>query len=110
MGWRRIRHHQPAASDLHLGSFYGLAMPLLKHGIPVEPVQVENATAPNFLDRYKVLLLTYEGQKPPTPEFHKAIAAWVKQGGVLFTIANLGLIGFLVLRQHSAGNFRPALA
>jgi MFS family permease len=30
--------------------------------------------------------------------------------GVLFTIANLGLIGFLVLRQHSARDVRPALA
>ena len=76
----------PQASDLHLGSFYGLAMPLLKHGIPVEPVQIENATAPNFLDRYKVLLLTYEGQKPPTPEFHKAIADWVRKGGALVMV------------------------
>jgi hypothetical protein len=74
------------ASDLHLGSFYGLALPLLKHGIPVEPVQIENATSPGFLDRYRVLLLTYEGQKPPTPEFHDALAAWVRNGGALLMI------------------------
>ncbi|HEY8750367.1 MAG TPA: hypothetical protein VIM11_20450 [Tepidisphaeraceae bacterium] len=76
----------PQGSDEHLGNFYGLAMPLLKHGIPVEPVQIENATSPGFLDRYHVLLLTYEGQKPPTPEFHKALAAWVRQGGALLIV------------------------
>lgn len=71
------------ASDEHLGSFFGLALPLLKRGMPVEPVQIENATEPAFLDRYKLLLLTYEGQKPPDPRFHEALARWVKQGGAL---------------------------
>ncbi|HXE51716.1 MAG TPA: hypothetical protein VN541_01830, partial [Tepidisphaeraceae bacterium] len=74
------------ASDQHLGSFYGLALPLEKRGLPVEPVQIENATSPGFLDRYKLLLLTYEGQKPPTPEFHEALAKWVRQGGALVVV------------------------
>jgi hypothetical protein len=77
---------EPTPSDPNLGSFYGLAMPLLKRGLPIEPVQIESATSPGFLDRYKVLLLTYEGQKPPTPEFHSAIAAWVRAGGALVVI------------------------
>ena len=34
---------EPSPSDEHLGSFYGLAMPLVKHGMPVEPAQLENA-------------------------------------------------------------------
>ena len=63
----------PQPSDANLGSFYGLAMPLVKRGVPVEPVQIESAAAPGFLNRYKLLLLTYEGQKPPTPEFHSAL-------------------------------------
>ncbi len=74
---------EPTPSDPHLGSFYGLAMPLLKRGLPVEPVQIESAIKPNFLKPYRVLLLTYEGQKPPTPEFHAALAAWVRAGGAL---------------------------
>ena len=37
---------EPNPSDPDLGSFYGLAMPLVKHGIPAEPVQLENATTP----------------------------------------------------------------
>jgi hypothetical protein len=77
----------PHPSDGNLGSFYGLAMPLLKRGMPVEPVQIEAATKKaDFLSRYRVLLLTYEGQKPPTPEFHDALAAWVKAGGSLVVV------------------------
>lgn len=76
----------PSPSDPHLGSFYGLAMPLLKRGMPVEPVQIEYAVAPGFLERYRVLVLTYEGQKPPVLAFHDALAAWVKRGGALVVI------------------------
>jgi hypothetical protein len=73
----------PNPSDTNLGSFYGLALPLLKRGVPVEAVQIETATKPGFLDRYKLLILTYEGQKPPQPEFHAALARWVRAGGAL---------------------------
>ena len=73
----------PSPSDPHLGSFYGLAMPLLKRGLPVEPVQMENAVLPGALKPYKVLLMTYEGMKPPTAEDSAALATWVKGGGVL---------------------------
>jgi hypothetical protein len=76
----------PGQSDEHLSSFYGLALPLLEHGIPLEPVQIESATAPGFLDRYKLLVLTYEGQKPPTPAFHTALAKWVRDGGALLVV------------------------
>lgn len=76
----------PAPSDPHLGSFYGLALPLLKHGIPVEPVQIESAAAKDFLKPYRLLFLTYEGQKPPTPEFHQALAEWVRAGGALVVV------------------------
>ena len=76
----------PNASDANLGSFYGLAMPLVKAGLPIEPVQIETSTQKGFLDRYKILLLTYEGQKPLTPEFHQALAAWVRAGGALIVV------------------------
>ena len=76
----------PAPSDADLGSFYGLAMPLVKRGVPVEPVQIESSTKAGFLGRYRLLLLTYEGQKPPRPEFHAALARWVRDGGALVVI------------------------
>ena len=73
----------PAPSDPHMGHFYGLAMPLLKRGIPVAPVQLENVTVPGYLDGFKVLLLTYQGMKPLSAEVHTQLAQWVKNGGVL---------------------------
>ena len=39
-----------------------------------------------FLSNYKMLLLTYDGQKPPKPELHEALAAWVKAGGALVVV------------------------
>lgn len=78
----------PSPSDAALGSFYGLALPLVTHGVPVEPVQIESAVEPGFLDNFKILLLTYEGQKPPTPEFHKVLVEWVRKGGALVVVDN----------------------
>jgi hypothetical protein len=78
---------KPLPSDANLGNFYGLALPLVMHGFPAEPVQIESTYrgdhAADFLKQYRVLLLTYEGQKPPSPKFHEAIVAWVKAGGAL---------------------------
>jgi hypothetical protein len=73
----------PAPSDEHLSHIYGMALPLLKHGIPVAPVQLENVTVTNYLAGFKILLMTYQGMKPQTPEVQAPIADWVKRGGVL---------------------------
>jgi hypothetical protein len=73
----------PAPSDPHLSHVYGLALPLLKRGMPVTPVQLENVTVPHCLDGFRVLLLSYHGQKPLSPEVHAPLAEWVKAGGVL---------------------------
>lgn len=78
-----FQREQPTPSDGDMGHFYGLALPLLKRGLPVTPVQLENVTLPGFLDGQRVLLLTYQGQKPLTPDVHAALADWVKQGGCL---------------------------
>ena len=74
---------QPTPSDPHLGNVYGLAMPLLKRGLPVAPVQLENVTHSNYLSGFRILLLSYDGQKPLSPDVHVPLADWVKRGGVL---------------------------
>jgi len=74
---------EPTPSDPHLGNFYGLAMPLVKRGIPVAPVQLENVTLTNSLKTFRVLWLSYDGQKPLTAAVHGPLAQWVKDGGVL---------------------------
>jgi hypothetical protein len=74
---------EPQPSDPDLSHIYGLALPFLKRGMPVTPVQLENVVVPHYLDSLRVLLLTYHGLKPLTPEVHKPLAKWVKEGGLL---------------------------
>jgi len=76
----------PTPSDPHLSHVYGLALPLLKRGMPVTPVQLENLTVTNYLDGFRLLLLSYHGQKPLSPEVHAPLANWVKRGGVLVVV------------------------
>lgn len=75
---------EPNSSDM--GSYFGISLPLLKVGAPAEPVQLENVIVKDYLKPYKALFLTYEGQKPPTPELHGALTKWVKAGGVLIFV------------------------
>ncbi len=74
---------EPTPSDPHLSQIYGLALPFLKRGMPITPVQLENVTVANYLRGFKLLLLTYHGMKPLSPDVHAALAEWVKRGGVL---------------------------
>jgi len=69
--------------------FYGLALPLLKHGVAVRPVQLDNiARFPDYLNDYRVLLLSYEFMKPESPYIHNAIAQWVLDGGILIYVGD----------------------
>ncbi|HIJ65809.1 MAG TPA: hypothetical protein HPP77_07640 [Candidatus Hydrogenedentes bacterium] len=77
----------PGHSDWGMGHFYGQALPLLKAGVPLEPIQLENL-GHGALEPYKLILLSYDGQKPPTPDCNERIAQWVEQGGALLYIGN----------------------
>ncbi|PYI84662.1 MAG: hypothetical protein DME26_12860 [Verrucomicrobia bacterium] len=72
--------------DPHLSHLYGLALPLLKRGMPVTPVQLENLDAARYLDGFRVLLLSYHGMKPLSPDAHRPLTEWVKRGGVLVVV------------------------
>ena len=74
---------EPEPSDEHLGNVYGLALPFVKRGMPITPVQLENITLPDYLQGFRVLLLTYQGMKPLSPQVHPALVQWVKRGGML---------------------------
>lgn len=70
-------------------SFYGLALPLLKHGLAVRPLQLENIRRyPAYLEGQRVLVLSYEFMKPETPDIHNALAQWVRGGGVLVYVGD----------------------
>jgi len=69
--------------DPQFSNFYGQTLPLLKRGIPVQTVHMENLAYANTLKNIKVLVMSYSNMKPNSPEVHQYIADWVKQGGVL---------------------------
>ncbi|MBP3270398.1 MAG: hypothetical protein J6L98_06930 [Bacteroidales bacterium] len=71
-------YEDPALSD-----FFGMAMPLLKSGIPVGITHIENVGYEDALKNVKVLVMTYSNMKPMEPEAHNHIAEWVKDGGRL---------------------------
>ncbi|MCL2013593.1 MAG: hypothetical protein FWG69_01250 [Oscillospiraceae bacterium] len=70
-------------------SFYGLTLPLLKQGLSVRPVQLDNVRRfPNYLKDYDTLILSYEFFKPEYPDIHNALAGWVKEGGTLIYVGD----------------------
>jgi len=69
--------------DPQFSNFYGQTFPLLKRGIPVQTVHMENLAYANTLSKIKVLVVSYSNMKPNSPDVHKYIADWVEKGGVL---------------------------
>ncbi len=69
--------------DPQLANFYGLALPLVKRGVPVKTVHIENLEFPATLTDTKVLIMTYSNMKPLDPAAHTYLADWVKKGGKL---------------------------
>jgi len=82
MMFQRFPTHE-GYEDPQLSNFYGMAMPLLKRGVPVEIVHMENLTHENALKDIRVLIMSYSNMKPLSETYHKALADWVKQGGIL---------------------------
>ncbi|MBR6569907.1 MAG: hypothetical protein IKK75_05585, partial [Clostridia bacterium] len=69
--------------------FFGMAMPLMKGGVPLRPVQLENVTRyQDYLADYDVLILSYEMLKPRQMELHDALADWVRNGGTLIYVGD----------------------
>jgi hypothetical protein len=69
--------------DPQLSNFYGQALPLLKRGIPVKTVHIENVSFPKTWKDVKILVMSYSNMKPMDKTAHDHIAGWVKNGGVL---------------------------
>ncbi|WP_316795252.1 hypothetical protein [Pedobacter agri] len=82
MMFQRFPTHQ-GYDDPQLSNFYGMAIPLLKQGIPVETVHIENLANKNTLKDIKVLIMSYANMKPLSADFHVELTKWVKNGGVL---------------------------
>lgn len=69
--------------DPQLSNFYGNVLPLLKRGIPVKTVHMENLPHPATLNDTRILLMTYSNMKPMVKDTHDYLEQWVKEGGIL---------------------------
>lgn len=76
--WQR---GEPFPSDFN--SFYGLCLPLVGDGVPVQVAQLERAAQPDYLDQYETLLLSYDAMKPLDPSINQGLSEWVRGGGEL---------------------------
>jgi len=80
--FQRFPVHQ-GYEDPQLANFYGQALPLLKRGVPVKTVHIENVSFPQTLKDIKILIMSYSNMKPMDKTSHDYIAEWVKKGGIL---------------------------
>ena len=80
--FQRFPTHQ-GYDDPQFSNFYGQTLPLVKRGVPVQTVHMENLGYPATLQRVKLLVLSYSNMKPAKPEIHRQLADWVRAGGVL---------------------------
>lgn len=80
--FQRFPVHQ-GYEDPQLSNFYGQALPLLKRGIPVKTVHIENVSYSQTWKDLKILIMSYSNMKPMDKASHDHIAEWVKNGGVL---------------------------
>ena len=78
-----MQYQEENLADPQFSNFYGQTFPLLKRGIPVSTVHIENVSYPDTWKDLKVLVMSYSNMKPMKEEFHQYIAQWVKKGGVL---------------------------
>ena len=78
MQWQRAA---PSISDYD--GFFGLTLPLLQRGVPVQAASLDRAAEPGYLAAFKTLLLSYDYQKPPDARTQTALADWVRRGGSL---------------------------
>lgn len=69
--------------DPQFSNFYGQTLPLVKRGVPVKTVHMENLSYAATLKDIKVLIMSYSNMKPMSADVHKHLAEWVHKGGIL---------------------------
>ena len=79
--WQR---EGPSPSDLD--GVFGLSLPLLQRGIPVQLASLDRAADPGYLNGFKTLLVSYDFQKPLGIRTQQALVEWVRRGGSLIYV------------------------
>ena len=76
-------------ASLAFPQFYGLSMPLLKYGLPVRPIQLDNVRRfTGYLRDIRFAILSYEYMKPVSPDIDTTISEWVRAGGTLIYVGD----------------------
>lgn len=78
---RGVRHD--GYDDPQFSNFYGQTLPLVKRGVPVRTLHLENVAYPETWKGVKVLIMSYSNMKPMDSLAHAHIAKWVRKGGKL---------------------------
>ncbi len=78
------QREEPSPSDFD--GFYGLSMPFVMHGLPLQVTSLDRCIEPGYLNGLKTLMLSYDYMKPDSPECHAGLADWVKRGGSLVVV------------------------
>lgn len=73
----------PWCGDTCFDEYYGLALPLVKHGIPARAVVLEQVTNDTAFNGISALLMSYDHMKPMDVRYNQRLADWVRRGGVL---------------------------
>lgn len=88
-------------------TLFALGVPLLRSGLPVDVVPVEAAGVRSYLDRFRVLVLSYDAFKPRSEDLHRALADWVRRGGHLILLGGRSAYNAVPSWWRSAGFDSP---
>lgn len=78
-----LQYQREAPNSSDFDGVFGLSLPLLQRGVPVQMLSLDRAADAGYLRNFKTLLLSYDFLKPENPRVHAALADWVKNGGSL---------------------------
>lgn len=65
---------------------FSLLTPLVQAGVPVSTCIMERVREPQYVSRFKVIVLADALYRPPSAELNAALAAWVRRGGSLVIV------------------------
>jgi hypothetical protein len=75
------QHEVPSPADFD--AIYGLTLPLLMRGVPVQLAHLDRVGLNDYLKPYRVLLVSFEAMKPARKDIADGLVAWVRAGGRL---------------------------
>ena len=74
------------ASGPRLQAMYGMILPLVEAGVLVTACVAERANEEDYLDSFRVIVLSRESWNPANPDANRALVRWVRRGGTLILL------------------------